>query len=1073
VISATKRVKRDYLKYILVKKQDNVGINSSKLRKKAEELVKQKAQYTESTHSEVDQLKLLHELEVYEMELELQNAELLSAIFESQEAIQFYDFAPSGFFTLSKEGEIVNLNICGAQILNEERPNLKNIHFGIFVSEGTKTIFNHFLQRIFHSHTKQSCEVTLIPNRNRPLYVHLTGIVSENGENCLITALDLIERKQAEQALKDSEVKYRRLIENSPDAITIYAEGEIVLVNKECLRLMHARSEYDLIGRSLNEFVHPDCRELVAEQMSQLVTDSKPLPLIEEKFVRLDGSVVDIEVKSVPILYENKPAVQLIVRDITERKRSEEALRASEARFRMMFERSLIGILMTNPNGEIYAANPEACRLLGRTEDEICRIGRNGIVDLTNPNLSAALEEHTRTGHFKGELTYVRADGTIFPIDLDSGTFNDSAGQTHAYNFFQDISRRKRGQKTRFESEANVHALINATDESIFLVSEDDTLIALNEIAAQRMGQPIEALIGCKISEIMPSEVYASRRPFFNQVLQNGVNVKFDDERNGRWLSNHIFPVFNAEGNVTRYAVFSRDITDSKEIELALRTSQVFLNSIIENSPNALWISDEQGTLMRMNQACRDIIHFRDEEVVGKYNILKDNLLEEQGLMPLVKDVFEKGVTVRFETSYDTAVITGVQLEKTTKIILDVNISPILNAEGKVTNAIIQQIDITEHKIAEEALLKSKQQYDNLVARIPFGVYILRSKPDKSFALDYVSPRMAEMLDLSMEGLLSDANLVLQSIHPDDRYSFTKMNLEGIRLKQSFDWKGRILSNDTIKWMHFLSTPEMLVNGDTLWHGIVIDITERINADLKIQHINEELSTAIAQKDKFFSIIAHDLRSPFNVFLGFTEMMVEDLPSMTHKQLQDIAFSMRGSAINLYQLLENLLEWSLMQQGISKADPKSFAVGPKITQSLQSVQESANKKDIELACLIPEELKVLADENMFQSIIRNLTGNAVKFTPKGGKIILSAKPLANSFVGISIQDSGIGMDEELIGKLFTPNERTSRRGTDGELSTGLGLLICKDFVEKNGGKIRAESEKGKGSTFYFTLPAGV
>jgi len=147
-------------------------------------------------------------------------------------------------------------------------------------------------------------------------------------------------------------------------------------------------------------------------------------------------------------------------------------------------------------------------------------------------------------------------------------------------------------------------------------------------------------------------------------------------------------------------------------------------------------------------------------------------------------------------------------------------------------------------------------------------------------------------------------------------------------------------------------------------------------------------------------------------------MMVEDLPSMTHKQLQDIAFSMRGSAINLYQLLENLLEWSLMQQGISKADPKSFAVGPKITQSLQSVQESANKKDIELACLIPEELKVLADENMFQSIIRNLTGNAVKFTPKGGKIILSAKPLANSFVGISIQDKryrdGRGTDRQTV-----------------------------------------------------------
>ena len=1055
-----------------MKEQNSFDLNSAKFRKRAEELVKQKSMQTDSFPSEDDNLKLAHELEVYKIELELQNAELLLAICEAQDAIQLYDFAPAGFFTLSKEGEIVNLNLRGAQMLHEERPNLKNIHFGIFVSDGTRTFFNHFLQRIFHTQTKESCEITLITNGRKSLYVHLTGIVSDNGDQCLVTVMDLIERKQVEQALKDSEIKYRQLIENSPDAIAIYAAGEIVMVNKECLHLMRAKSECDLIGRSVIEFVHPDYRQIVAERMSQVTTDGEALPILEEKLIRLDGSVVDIEAKSMLILYENKSAVQLSIRDITERKKGEEALHASETCYRMIFENSLTGILTTYPDGIVYAANPEACRLLGRTEEEICRIGRNGIVDLTNPNLSAAFEERTRTGHFKGELTFVRADGTIFPIDMESGTFTDPFGQTHAYNFFQDISRRKKGQMARLESEANVRALFNATDESIFLLSADETVLALNEIAAQRMGQPIEKLIGSKISELIPTEVYAYRRPFINQVLQNGVNVKFDDEYNGRWLSNHIYPVFNDDGKVIRYTIFSRDITERRETEQTLLRSRSFLNSIIENSPNALWISDEYGTLVRMNQSCRDILHIRDDEVVSKYNILKDNLLEEQGLMPLVRDVFEKGVSVRFETSYDTSVIKSVQLEKTIKIILDVNISPILNSEGKVTNAIIQEIDITEHKLAEEALLKSKQQYDNLVAKIPVGVYILRSKPDETFELDYVSPRLAEILDLSIEGLLADANMVIQSIHPDDRMSFAKMNLEGIRLNQSFDWKGRIQSKETIKWMHFRSTPEMLENGDVLWHGLVIDITERMNADLKIQHINEELSKAIAQKDRFFSIIAHDLRSPFNIFLGYTEMMVEDLPSMILSQIQEIAFSMRGSANNLFQLLENLLEWSLMQQGISRVDPKSFLLGPKISQSLQSVLESVKKKNIELSYMIPEELKVLADENMIQSIIRNLTGNAVKFTPKGGKIVISARSLANNFIEISVTDNGIGMGKELLSKLFSPDERISRKGTDGEPSTGLGLLLCKDFVEKNGGNIWVESEVGKGSAFYFTLPAG-
>jgi PAS domain S-box-containing protein len=592
---------------------------------------------------------------------------------------------------------------------------------------------------------------------------------------------------------------------------------------------MHAKSEDDLIGKSVIEFVHPDYKKLVIERMGKVAHEGQALPLIEEKFVRFDGSAVDIEVKSMPIIFDNKAAVQLIVRDITERKQAEEAL----------------------------------------------------------------------------------------------------------------------------------------------------------------------------------------------------------------------------------------------------RTSQEFLNSIIENSPNALWISDENGTLMRMNQACRDLIHLRDEEVVGRYNILKDNLLEEQGFLPLVKDVFEKGVTVRFVTSYDTAAIKSVQLENTTRIILDINISPILNSEGKVTNAVIQQIDITEHKRAEEALMKSKQQYDNLVAKIPVGIYILRSKLDETFALDYVSPRMAEMLNLSIDGLLADANLVVQSIHPDDRISFAKMNLEGIQLNRPFDWKGRILSKETIKWMHFRSTPEILETGDILWHGLVTDITERITADLKIHHINEELSKAIAEKDKFFSIIAHDLRSPFNIFLGFTEMLVENLPSITLAQIQEIAFSMQSSANNLFQLLENLLEWSMMQRGMNSINPKAFGLSAKITQSLLSVSELANKKDIGLSCIIPEELKVLADENMVQSIIRNLTGNAVKFTPKGGKIKVSARFTDDNLVEISVTDNGIGMGKELISKLFLLDERTSRKGTNGEPSTGLGLIICKDFVDKHGCKIWAESAKGKGSTFYFTLPVSI
>ena len=145
-----------------------------------------------------------------------------------------------------------------------------------------------------------------------------------------------------------------------------------------------------------------------------------------------------------------------------------------------------------------------------------------------------------------------------------------------------------------------------------------------------------------------------------------------------------------------------------REAKAALETSRAFLDSIVEHSPNAMWISDDQGSLLRLNQACRDHLHLRDEEVVGKYNILKDNLIEAQGFMPLVKDVFVKAATARFIISYDSAAVKGIEVAHPTRVVLDVSVSPILDSHGKVTNAVIQHIDMTERRRAEEALRRSE-----------------------------------------------------------------------------------------------------------------------------------------------------------------------------------------------------------------------------------------------------------------------------------------------------------------------------------------------------------------------------
>ncbi|MCK9639953.1 MAG: ATP-binding protein [Prolixibacteraceae bacterium] len=239
----------------------------------------------------------------------------------------------------------------------------------------------------------------------------------------------------------------------------------------------------------------------------------------------------------------------------------------------------------------------------------------------------------------------------------------------------------------------------------------------------------------------------------------------------------------------------------------------------------------------------------------------------------------------------------------------------------------------------------------------------------------------------------------------------------------------------------------------------------------EIEAKNNELTELNATKDKFFSIIAHDLRSPFSSFMGLTQIMAEELPRFSMTELQEIAVSLKNSASNLFSLLENLLSWAKLQQGSIPFKPENVQIRS-ITDPLMAMMvESAKNKGIELVDNIPANLAVFADSNMLQTIIRNLISNALKFTSKGGTIKVSAKSITSDMVEVSVEDKGIGMTKVMIDNLFRLEINTSRLGTEGETSTGLGLILCKEFIEVHGGKLRVESEIGKGSIFCFTLPA--
>jgi PAS domain S-box-containing protein len=271
-------------------------------------------------------------------------------------------------------------------------------------------------------------------------------------------------------------------------------------------------------------------------------------------------------------------------------------------------------------------------------------------------------------------------------------------------------------------------------------------------------------------------------------------------------------------------------------------------------------------------------------------------------------------------------------------------------------------------------------------------------------------------------------------------------------------------------WVSTIKLPLSDKDGNIIGtFGISRDITKNKLAEEEIKLKNELLQIINSEKDKFFSILAHDLRGPLSAFVSATQIIAEEIQTMGIEEIKEITLSMKTSATNIYSLLENLLEWSRLRRGVMDFIPEKINLKKKIEECVAVLSESARKKGIEILISIPEVIDVLADSLMFDTVIRNLISNAIKFTPVGGKVTLTAGYIEDHIVEIKISDSGIGMTPELKDKLFLLNEKTSRKGTEGEPSTGLGLLLCKEFIEKYNGKIRVESEVGKGSTFSFTI----
>lgn len=357
-------------------------------------------------------------------------------------------------------------------------------------------------------------------------------------------------------------------------------------------------------------------------------------------------------------------------------------------------------------------------------------------------------------------------------------------------------------------------------------------------------------------------------------------------------------------------------------------------------------------------------------------------------------------------------------------------------------------------------------------------VYII--SPD-ALIMD-VNKGFSKCYGYEMSGLIGQDALIISAEGESERERFLQMIDKAVKGEsQKFEWMGLRKNGEVF--------PAELIFNASKYYGrdVVIaisrDLTEPKKAEQELLKSNAELTESNKSKDKFFSILAHDLKNPFQGLLGFIDLLYEDLDELSNAQVKEYLSNVRTASYHTYALLENLLEWSRIQSGKMPFTPSVFNISDEINSVISILDNNATRKEIKLFNEVNPDLMVEADRNMIHSVIQNLITNSIKFSNANGKVVLRSRVPQTythnrnqsdqdnrQWLEISVSDNGIGIPEEILPKLFKLNGQYSQAGTANEPGTGLGLVLCHEMVEKNGGRIWAESIAGQGTTFVFTLP---
>nr|WP_321411501.1 PAS domain-containing sensor histidine kinase [uncultured Carboxylicivirga sp.] len=485
--------------------------------------------------------------------------------------------------------------------------------------------------------------------------------------------------------------------------------------------------------------------------------------------------------------------------------------------------------------------------------------------------------------------------------------------------------------------------------------------------------------------------------------------------------------------------------------------SKLNISSIFENTTDSIWAINADYKILYVNKVFADAFYtsFGIKLKIGS-NLL---LSLPEPIRKIWKSRYDRALNNESFSFIDQVNTDNVSLY------IEVFMNPIL-IEEKTVGALFFGKDITNRKLDEVALKNSqlllRASLENQKDTILFSI-------SKNYEYLYFNSAHQKVMKYAYDKEIKIGANILECISNEEDRIVAKENYDRALRGESHS-NIRIFGNENKAYYESFFNPIKNEKNEIIGAtGLARDISERKKSELALQKSEKELKELNSTKDKLFSIISHDLRGPFSSIIGLSELLIENLNDTTFTDFEKYLRVINNSANNTLILLDNLLNWAKSQTGTLNFNPEKMILSEVVTEVINLYKPIARAKKIALNYFNLEEIDVFADKNILETVLRNLISNAIKFTDYEGDIWIYASRKDN-WVEITVSDNGVGITKEKQKELFKLSTDSSTNGTKNKEGSGLGLILCKDFIEIQKGKLWVESREGKGSAFKFTIP---